>query len=950
MAKLPSSYDPRAIETDLYARWEAQGRFEPRGEGPAYAIILPPPNVTGNLHMGHAFQATLMDILIRTRRMRGDRVLWQPGIDHAGIATQMVVERQLAAQATSRAEIGRKAFVHRVWQWRNESGNCIQRQFRRLGASLDWSRELFTLDPGPARAVAETFVRLYRAGLIYRGKRLVNWDPLLETALSDLEVIGAEEDGFLWHIRYPFVDGEGGLAVATTRPETLLGDVAVAVNPDDARFAHLLGRRLRLPLLGREIPILADEHVDPAFGTGCVKVTPAHDFNDYAIGERHGLAKINVLGRRGEILARAEIYPPAPGAEKTFETLPNAYAGLDRFAARERIVADLARAGLLVGTAKHRLRVPRGDRSGAVVEPRLTDQWFVDLTRATQPDGRDGGRRAITQPAIDAVRDNRVRLVPEGWSKTYFNWLENIQDWCISRQLWWGHRIPAWYGDDGRCYVARTADEARREADAGGYTGPLRRDEDVLDTWFSSALWPLTTLGWPTRTPDLKAFYPTNVLVTGFDIIFFWVARMVMMGLYLHGDVPFREVYVHGLIRDEHGQKMSKSKGNVLDPIDLIDGIEPEALVAKRTAGMMQPHLAERVARATRREFPEGIPAFGTDPLRFTFAALASTGRDINFDLGRIGGYRNFCNKLWNATRFVLIQVEQPPPAPTGMTPTDRWIRSALARTVTQVRAHIDTYRFDLAAQVLYEFTWSDFCDWYLELTKPRLAAAGDDDAETAAARHTLITVFEALLRLLHPFMPFITEALWLKVAPLAGRTGDSIMRAPYPTPTEFTLDAAAETEIAWLRTVVSGLRGIRGELGLDPGRRMPVTVHGADALTRERIARHGREIAFLARTEPVRSQPDAAAETSATTLVGEVTWAIPLAGLVNAAAELARLDKTLMRLEAERRRLLAKLANAAFLARAPTEIVAHERQRLAETDVALERYRAQHARIAALA
>ncbi len=947
MAKLPSSYDPGAIEAELYARWEAKGWFEPRGEGSAYTIILPPPNVTGNLHMGHAFQATLMDILIRAHRMLGDRVLWQPGTDHAGIATQMVVERQLVAQATSRAEIGREAFVRRVWQWRTESGNRIQHQFRRLGASLDWSRELFTLDPGPARAVTETFVCLHRAGLIYRGKRLVNWDSTLETALSDLEVISTEEDGCLWHIRYPFADGEGGLVVATTRPETLLGDVAVAVNPNDSRFAHLLGRRLKLPLLDREIPILADTHVDPAFGTGCVKVTPAHDFNDYAIGERHGLAKINVLGPGGEILDRAEIYPPAPEAEKTFELLPKAYAGLDRFAARERIIADLTRAGLLVDTAKHRLHVPRGDRSGTVVEPRLTDQWFVDLTRTTQADGRDGGRRAITQPAIDAVRDGRIRLFPEGWSKTYFNWLENIQDWCISRQLWWGHRIPAWYGDDDRCYVAHTPEEARRAADAAGYSGPLRQDEDVLDTWFSSALWPLTTLGWPASTPDLEAFYPTNTLVTGFDIIFFWVARMIMMGLYLHGDVPFREVYVHGLIRDEHGQKMSKSKGNVLDPIDLIDGIEPEALVAKRTTGMMQPHLAERVARATRREFPEGIPAFGTDPLRFTFAALASTGRDINFDLGRIGGYRNFCNKLWNATRFILMHVEQPVPAPADATPSDRWIRSALARTVTQVRGYIDTYRFDLAAQALYEFTWSDFCDWYLELVKPRLAA---DTADATAARHTLITVFEALLRLLHPFMPFITEALWLRVAPLAGCTGDSIMLAPYPTPEEFTPDPVAEAEIAWLRTVVTGLRGTRAELGLDPGRRVPVTVHGADTLTRERIARHGREIAFLTRTNPVRIQPGPAAETSATILVGEVTWAIPLAGLVDTTAELARLDKTLARLETERRRSLAKLENAAFLARAPAEIVAHERRRLGETDAALERYRAQRSRIAALA
>ncbi|HYW77608.1 MAG TPA: valine--tRNA ligase, partial [Gammaproteobacteria bacterium] len=721
------TYDPQKIESELYAHWEASGYFEPQGTGEPYTIILPPPNVTGTLHMGHAFQATLMDILIRHARMSGKRTLWQPGTDHAGIATQMVVERQLAAAGTSRRDIGREAFVERVWQWRGESGGHIQRQFRRLGASLAWSRELFTLDEGPAKAVAETFVRLYDAGLIYRGKRLVNWDPVLQTALSDLEVVNEEENGSLWHIRYPFVDGEGGLTVATTRPETLLGDVAVAVNPDDERFGQFVGRRLRLPLTDREIPIIADEHVDPEFGTGCVKVTPAHDFNDWAIGERHDLVRINVLSADGHVLEQAEVYHPDSMSSPETTAMPEAYAGLDRFEARKKMVADLEREGLLGKTEPHKLKVPRGDRSGAVLEPWLTDQWFVDLTREERLDGKDGpgGLAAITRPAVDVVKTGRIRFVPGNWDRTYFNWLENIQDWCISRQLWWGHQIPAWYDDDGNIHVGRNEADARERSGLSPDV-ELTRDEDVLDTWFSSGLWPLTTLGWPEQTEDLATFYPTDVLVTGFDIIFFWVARMVMMGLYISGDVPFREVYVHGLIRDEHGQKMSKSKGNVLDPIDLIDGIDPESLVQKRTAGMMQPQLAERIARTTRKSFPDGIEAHGTDALRFTFAALASPGRDINFDLGRIGGYRNFCNKLWNATRFVLMNIEEAPTEPNELSVTDRWIRSQLGATIAAIDEHLTHYRMDLAAQAMYDFTWSTFCDWYLELCKPALNAGGE--------------------------------------------------------------------------------------------------------------------------------------------------------------------------------------------------------------------------------
>ncbi|MGH8128787.1 MAG: valine--tRNA ligase, partial [Gammaproteobacteria bacterium] len=832
------AYEPQQIESALYERWEQAGYFEPRGDGAAYTIILPPPNVTGTLHMGHAFQATLMDILIRHARMRGQCTLWQPGTDHAGIATQMVVERQLAAEGSSRAEIGRAAFVERVWHWRRESGGNIQRQFRRLGASLAWSRELFTLDEIPAAAVAETFVRLYDEGLIYRGKRLVSWDPVLQTALSDLEVINTEEDGHLWHISYPFVEGEGGLTVATTRPETLLGDVAVAVNPNDERFGKLVAQRLRLPLTGREIPIIADEHVDPEFGTGCVKVTPAHDLNDWAIGERHALDRINIFAADATLLANAELYRPGAMTEPQALPLPAAYAGLDRFEARTRMIADLDREGLLEKTEPHKLKVPRGDRSGVVLEPWLTDQWFVDLTREQRLDGQPGpgGMKAITRPAIDAVQSGRTRFVPENWSRTYFNWLENIQDWCISRQLWWGHQIPAWYDAQGNIHVGRDEADARTRSKLGQEV-ELTRDDDVLDTWFSSALWPLTTLGWPRETAELERFYPTNVLVTGFDIIFFWVARMVMMGLYLANDVPFREVYVHGLIRDEHGQKMSKSKGNVLDPIDLIDGIDADALAEKRTRGMMQPQLAERIARTTRKSFPDGIEAYGTDALRFTFAALASPGRDINFDLGRIGGYRNFCNKLWNATRFVLMNVESAPATPTELSAADRWIRSRLGATLAAVDSHLADYRMDLAAQAIYEFTWSNFCDWYLELAKPALNAGGD---AAEATRHTLISVLEALLRMLHPIMPFITEALWQQVAPLAACDGESIMLAAWPVAADYAREEQAEADMTWLQHVIGGLRQLRSDLSLAPSKRIPVTVYGANESTRARIAHHG--------------------------------------------------------------------------------------------------------------
>ncbi|MGA7964926.1 MAG: valine--tRNA ligase [Gammaproteobacteria bacterium] len=941
------AYEPLKIESVQYERWEKAGYFEPRGDGEAYTIILPPPNVTGTLHMGHAFQATLMDILIRHARMCGKCTLWQPGTDHAGIATQMVVERQLATENSSRAEVGRTAFVERVWRWRHESGGNIQRQFRRLGASLAWSRELFTLDEGPATAVAETFTQLYDAGLIYRGKRLVNWDPVLQTALSDLEVVNEEEDGSLWYIRYPFADRDGGLTVATTRPETLLGDVAVAVNPNDERFGRLVGQSLRLPLAGREIPIVADEHVDPEFGTGCVKVTPAHDFNDWAIGERHQLERINVLAADGSLLAEAEIYRPGTMSEPQALALPEGYAGLDRFEARKRMIADLQREGVLEKTEPHKLKVPRGDRSGAVLEPWLTDQWFVDLTREQRLDGQPGpgGLAAITRPAIEAVASGRTRFVPGNWSRTYFNWLENIQDWCISRQLWWGHQIPAWYDLDGGVHVGRDEADARKRSNLGENV-ELTRDDDVLDTWFSSALWPLTTLGWPRESAELERFYPTNVLVTGFDIIFFWVARMVMMGLYLAGDVPFHEVYVHGLIRDEHGQKMSKSKGNVLDPIDLIDGIDADTLVEKRTRGMMQPQLAERITRATRKSFPEGIAAYGTDALRFTFAALASPGRDINFDLGRIGGYRNFCNKLWNATRFVLMNVDSVPTAPTELSAADRWIRSRLGATLAAVDAHLADYRMDLAAQAVYEFTWSNFCDWYLELAKPALNAGGE---AAGATRHTLISALEALLRMLHPIMPFITESLWQQVAPLAECSGDSIMLADWPVAADYARDENAEADITWLQHVIGGLRQLRSELSLAPGQRIPVDVYGANESTRARITRHSAAIAFLARTGKITLHAENVPDAVATSVVEEATLAVPLAGLVDTEAELARLDKTIARIETECERLNKKLGNEAFRAKAPPAVVAQEQAKLERAESELAHYREQRNQMATL-
>ena len=920
---MQKTYNPEDIEARIYAAWERESRFTPSGEGEPYCIMLPPPNVTGTLHMGHAFQDTIMDALTRLQRMRGRNTLWQPGTDHAGIATQMVVERQLEAEGLHRRDLGRERFIERVWQWKQESGDTIERQLRRLGASVDWSRHKFTMDPELSRAVLQAFVSLYEEGLIYRGKRLVNWDPVLHTALSDLEVINEEEQGKLWHFRYPLADGSGHLVVATTRPETMLGDTAVAVHPDDTRYAQLVGQEIELPLTGRRIPVIADDYVDPEFGSGCVKITPAHDFNDYEIGRRHGLEMINVL--RDDATLNDAV--PAP------------YRGLDRFVARDRVVADLEALGLLERVQDHRLFVPRGDRSGAVLEPYLTDQWYVKIG-------------PLAEPAIEAVEDGRVRFVPENWSKTYFEWMRNIQDWCISRQLWWGHRIPAWYDPDGGVHVGLDEADARRRSGLGDDV-PLAQDEDVLDTWFSSALWPFSTLGWPERTPALATWYPGQVLVTGFDIIFFWVARMIMMGLKFMGDVPFREVYIHGLLRDGEGQKMSKSKGNVLDPLDLIDGVDLETLVAKRTTGLMQPQLRARIEKATRKEFPDGIPAFGTDALRFTFASLATTGRDVRLDLGRIEGYRNFCNKLWNASRFVLMNTEGEDCGPGGELEfglADRWIRSRLGAAVRSALEAFDAYRFDLAAQAIYDFTWHEFCDWYLELVKPVLNDDSAGAARKRGTRRTLGEVLEALLRLLHPLMPFITEELWQRAAPVAGVAGDTVMLQAYPAAADYPPDAAAEEEMAWVQGFVLGMRQVRGEMNIAPGKALPVLLQEPSARDLEWLAANRTLLASLARLESVR--PLAAGEApppAATVLLGAMRLLVPMAGLIDAEAELARLEKQRAKLESDLGKTRAKLDKPSFVDNAPAAVVDKERRRAAELGDAIAKIEQQLERVRAL-
>jgi valyl-tRNA synthetase len=960
---MDKSYQPQAIEQRWYDTWERRGYFRPSGQGPSYCIMLPPPNVTGSLHLGHAFQDTLMDALIRYHRMKGDNTLWQGGTDHAGIATQMVVERQLAAQGISRPQLGREAFVDQIWRWKAESGGTITRQLRRLGASIDWSRERFTLDEGLSQAVREVFVRLYQEGLIYRGKRLVNWDPVLHTAVSDLEVVSQDEQGYLWYIRYPLAHGTGHLVVATTRPETLLGDAAVAVHPEDERYQHLIGRRVELPLTGRTIPIIADEYVDREFGTGCLKITPAHDFNDYQVWLRHrDRGDMDGVPHRGlisiltpEARLKADPFDDVASEHRTADEkglpladqdtpvahlIPEPYRGLDRFEARKRIVADLEAAGLLEKTVGHRLPVPRGDRSHAVLEPLLTDQWYVRVG-------------PLAQEAIRAVEDGRIKFVPENWAKTYFEWMYNIQDWCISRQLWWGHRIPAWYDPHGAIYVGYSEADVRRQYRLGADI-PLTQDPDVLDTWFSSALWPFSTLGWPNPTLELKTFYPTSVLVTSFDIIFFWVARMIMMGLKFAGDVPFREVYIHGLVRDAEGHKMSKSKGNILDPIDLIDGIDLESLVAKCTAGLMQPEMAKRIEQATRRQFPDGIAAYGTDALRFTFAALAATGRDIKFDLGRVEGYRNFCNKLWNAARYVGMNTEG---WDTGLDDdevelslADRWISSRLQRTVQQVTEAFQGYRFDLAAQALYEFTWGDYCDWYLELSKPVLVSEDSSSAALRGTRHTLVRMLEALLRLMHPIMPFITEELWQRAAPLAGKQGETIMHQPYPVVEPGLIDPDAEQEMEWLQRVIVGVRTVRAEMNLPPGRPLPLLLQPSMEQDRARVERHRLYLMRLARLSSIDwLSPDAVPPPSATALAGELKLFIPMADLVDKEAELARLSKEIAKISKDLERSDAKLGNPAFSERAPGDVVQKERQRVSELSSALAKLKEQYQRVEAL-
>ena len=911
------SYDPREIEQRIYERWEANGYFEPQGDGERYCIMIPPPNVTGTLHMGHAFQDTIMDALTRYHRMKGHRTLWQPGMDHAGIATQMVVERLLNREGVSRRDIGREKFVERVWQWKEESGGQIANQTRRLGASVDWAHDRFTMDDGLSAAVKEVFVKLYDEGLIYRGKRLVNWDPVLHTALSDLEVLSDDEDGHLWHFRYPLASGKGNLVVATTRPETMLGDSAVAVHPDDARYKALVGEDIVLPIVGRSIPIIADDYVDPDFGTGCVKITPAHDFNDYEIGKRHRLPMYNVLTDDAALN----------------DEVPGPYRGLDRFDARKKIVAEFKRLGLLEKVEDYVVKIPRGDRSHSVVEPYLTDQWYVKI-------------EPLAKPAIEAVETGRIRFVPENWSKTYFDWMYNIQDWCISRQLWWGHRIPAWYDDAGNIYVGYSEDDVRAKHGLATELA-LRQDDDVLDTWFSSALWPFSTLGWPEKTERLDDFYPGNVLVTGFDIIFFWVARMIMLGLKFMDDVPFREVYIHGLIRADDGQKMSKSKGNILDPLDLIDGVDLDTLVEKRTSGMMQDHLAPKIERATRKQFPDGINQYGADALRFTFAALATTGRDIRFDLGRIEGYKNFCNKLWNAARYVLMNTETLDEGDLERSIADRWIVARLNETVAVVHEHYSNYRLDLAAQAMYEFTWHEFCDWYLELSKPVLQSEDASAALQRGTRKTLIEVLEAILRLLHPIMPFVTEEIWQQVAPRAGITGDTIMLRPYPEAAGTGSDQDAVDDMQWVKQFILGVRQIRGEMDISPGKFLPVILQNADQQDRERVQRN---LLLLQRVGRVESITELASgeepPVSAAALLEEMRLLVPMKGLIDVEAERSRLGKQRDKVGAELARAVGKLANEKFVNNAPADVVTQERARAAEFEKTIGQLDEQIARL----
>jgi len=910
---MEKTYSPQTIEEACYKTWENRHYFEPKGDGKPFCIMLPPPNVTGSLHMGHGFQHTLIDTLIRYQRMMGARTLWQPGTDHAGISTQLIVEGQLDKEGLSRKDMTRDQFLKRVWEWKEESGGEITRQMRRIGSSAAWSRERFTMDEGLSAAVQKVFVQLHDEGLIYRGTRLVNWDPKLGTAISDLEVISEEEDGFLWHIRYAIVDSDESIVIATTRPETMLGDTAVAVHPNDARYQHLIGKEVHLPLCNRTIPIIADESVLQDFGSGCVKITPAHDFNDYEMGKRHQLPQINILTKKATLN----------------KNVPIIYQGMDRFIAREQIIKDLEKAGLLVKTEPHKLKIPRGEKSNVIIEPLLTDQWYVK----TKP---------LAQPAIDAVKKGTISFIPENWSKTYFQWMENIEDWCISRQLWWGHRIPAWYDNQGHAYVGYSENDVRFKYKLDDAL-PLKQDEDVLDTWFSSALWPFSTLGWPERTPELEQFYPTSVLFTGFDIIFFWVARMIMMGLKFTGKVPFKKVIITGLICDGEGKKMSKSKGNVLDPIDIIDGIDIDSLIAKRTNNLMLNSVRDKITKATRKQFPDGIPAFGTDALRFTYCSLASNARTVRFDMGRVEGYRNFCNKLWNAARYVLLSTNEDRidfgDGAFQYSPADQWILSHLQRTIALCHQHFASYRFDLLANTLYEFVWHEYCDWYLELSKPVLYDEQALSAMKRGTRRTLIHVLDHILKLLHPLMPFITEEIWQRTIKVMGDNGETIMLSPYPLVDETLIDETIEEELDWLKKIVQSIRTIRSEMAVSPAKLIPLNLRNVSKDMQKRVDKYSRTLMSLSKLTQINClSEEANVPVSASAVVGDIELLIPMAGLIDKEAELGRLEKELAKLEKDITFIAEKLNNPKFTDKAPAEIISKEQEKLAQAELTKEK------------
>jgi len=918
--ELGKAYKPHQIEKQLYEQWEAAGLFSPSGKGNPFCIVIPPPNVTGSLHMGHAFQDTIMDALIRYHRMRGRNVLWQPGTDHAGIATQMVVERQLESEGCSRRDFTRDKFIERVWQWKEESGGTITSQLRRMGASADWTRERFTMDMDLSEAVRDVFIQLYEEGLIYRGKRLVNWDPVLRTALSDLEVISEEETGYLWHLRYPLVDNSDYLIVATTRPETMLGDVAIAVHPDDDRYKDFIGKNVHLPLSNRIIPVIGDDYVDPEFGSGCVKITPAHDFNDYEVGQRHKLELINILNENASIHL-----PDSP------------YHGLDRYEARKRMLEDLKRLELIEQIDEHRLMVPRGDRSQSVVEPYLTDQWFVQMA-------------PLAEPAIKAVESGQIEFVPAHWSRTYYEWMNNIEDWCISRQIWWGHRIPAWYDKHGNIYVAKDENGAQEQArQMHGHPVDLTQDEDVLDTWFSSALWPFSTLGWPQKTSELETFYPTSTLVTGFDIIFFWVARMIMFGLKFAGAAPFEHVYVHGLVRDGDGNKMSKSKGNVLDPLDLIDGINLDKLINKRTSGLMQPKMAQKIENDTKRHFPNGIPSYGTDALRFTFASMATHGRDIRFDLGRIEGYRNFCNKLWNATRFVLINTEDIPDDHNHELGTvELWITSRFQSVAQEVNAYFVQYRFDQVAKSIYAFVWDELCSWYLEIAKIELADPSLSAKRRIGVQITLLKILDGSLRILHPIMPYITEALWQSIASrVVHKPSGSIMKQAYPSGDRALIDENAVSEVSWLQEMVSSLRTIRGTMNIDPNRRLPVLLQNISQKEIQYLDNFRPVLTKLAKIETLEIISDSDHPPESTTiLVNSLKVLIPHGSAIDYDTELARLNREITNLRDALEQAESKLANPQFVSKAPAHIVEKEQDRVTDTRRSMIELEEQRSRI----